>query len=79
VIDDPDQVFPALKRRGLPIFRWEVLDREVDVKLCPISWRYSKALLQFPCHECYLEDELEWMLSEIRDTLRHPHLSPQHR
>ena len=65
VIEDPDTAFPELKRRGIPMFRWEeVIDGE-----CDTSSRYSRALLQIPCHQELRKGELEWIACQIRQVV----------
>ncbi len=60
-----DTVFPVLKRAGVPILRWEDIDRSV----CPVSTQYSSQLLQFPCHQEVTGAELEWMIRTITAAL----------
>lgn len=69
VVDDPDRVFPVLKRQAVPILRWEQLAEGVDNSVCPVSVRFSRCLLQFPCHEELSPGELEWMIGQIRSAL----------
>jgi dTDP-4-amino-4,6-dideoxygalactose transaminase len=69
VVDDPQRAFPALKRLGVPILRWEQLFEGVDDSVCPVSVRFSRCLLQFPCHEELKPEELEWMIAQIRSVL----------
>lgn len=69
LVDDPDRVFPALKRQGVPMLRWEELAEGVDGSVCPVSARFSRCLLQFPIHEELSAEELEWMIAQIRSVL----------
>ena len=65
VVDAPGRVFPELKMRGVPIFRWE--DIEMDV--CATSADYAYSLLQFPCHHELRDTEVDWMLETIKGAL----------
>jgi hypothetical protein len=69
VVDDPQRVFPVLKRQGVPILRWDQLAEGVDDTVCPVSVKFSRGLLQFPCHEELRPAELEWMIAQIRSVL----------
>lgn len=69
IVDDPDRVFPVLKRAGVPILRWEQLAEGVDDSVCAVSVRFSHCLLQFPVHEELDAEELEWMIAQIRSAL----------
>ena len=65
IIDDHGRVFPELKRRGVPIFRWEDLDSDE----CDVSMNYSLSLLQFPCHQELRDDEVSWIGTTVRRAL----------
>ena len=65
LISNVDEVFPVLKREGIPILRWE----DIDQTACEVSSRYAKELLQLPCHQEITEKELEWMISRIQSVL----------
>ena len=60
-LDDPARVFPRLKMRGIPMFRWEDLDADD----CEVSKKYSQHLIQIPCHQELREGELRWIVSCI--------------
>jgi len=65
LVSSVDEVFPALKNAGVPILRWEDVDRSV----CEVSSRYSAQLLQFPCHQDISAQELSWMIGKIQSAL----------
>lgn len=65
VVDDPDHVFPALKRLGIPIWRWDDL-RHTG---CTVSDRFATALLQLPCHQELRDREMAWMIRSVRAVL----------
>lgn len=66
----PDYYFPALKQRGVPIWRFgEFLDDMVDETTYPATIGLSRHILQFPCHQELRDDELDWMIREITQTL----------
>jgi dTDP-4-amino-4,6-dideoxygalactose transaminase len=65
---EDDRVFPALKRRGVPIVRFgEFLWERVDD---PVAAEYSRKVLQFPCHQELTRRELDWIVAEVRDAVR---------
>jgi dTDP-4-amino-4,6-dideoxygalactose transaminase len=64
LIDDPATVFPRLKAKRVPIWRWEDLDHTG----CDISRAYAHRLLQLPCHQELRESEIGWMIDVIRET-----------
>lgn len=65
VLDDPHADFATLKRRGVPIWRWEDL-AESD---CPIALDYRLRLLQLPCHQELTAHEMDWMIEQLREVL----------
>ncbi len=65
LIEDHARVFPALKRQGVPILRWDALPGAAAA-VCPVSARFAQALLQFPCHQELRAPELDWMIERIR-------------
>jgi dTDP-4-amino-4,6-dideoxygalactose transaminase len=64
LVHDPEAIVPALKRAGVPIFRWDHLGSVAEV--CRVSHRYSQHVLQLPCHQELSAGELEWMVRTIR-------------
>lgn len=67
---NPQYYFKKLKMLGIPIWRFgEFLDSEITEKTCPISVEYSQHIFQFPCHQSLTEQELEWMITNICQTL----------
>lgn len=65
LIEQPDKHFPALKNKGIPIWRWE----DLTLSDCAVSKNYSQSLLQLPCHQELRSKELDWMIDEIRAVL----------
>ena len=73
LVDEPERVFPLLKRRGVPIIRFgEYLWSGVDETTCSVAADYSRRLFQFPCHQELRESELAWILDEVRSGLSQP-------
>ena len=73
LVDEPERVFPFLKRRGVPIIRFgEYLWSGVDDTICSVAADYSRRLFQFPCHQELQESELTWILDEVRSVLSQP-------
>jgi dTDP-4-amino-4,6-dideoxygalactose transaminase len=70
LVDDPQKVFPALKRHGVPIARFgEYLWDGFDRSICPIAVEFSRRVLQFPCHQELTAEELAWMIGTIRQVM----------
>jgi dTDP-4-amino-4,6-dideoxygalactose transaminase len=73
LVDEPERVFPFLKRRGVPIIRFgEFLWSGVDDTTCSVAADYSRRLFQFPCHQELQDSELAWILDEVRSVLSQP-------
>jgi dTDP-4-amino-4,6-dideoxygalactose transaminase len=69
-VDDPDTVFPELRRQGVPMLRFgEWLWPGVDETVCPNSIELSRHLAQFPCHQGLAQEEIDWLVGTIRETL----------
>lgn len=67
IVDDSQTVFPALKRLAIPISRFgEYLYESFDRSACPVSAKFSRSLLQFPCHQAMKQDELAWLIATVR-------------
>jgi dTDP-4-amino-4,6-dideoxygalactose transaminase len=69
LVDDPERVFPRVKVRGVPLFRWE----DVRHGVCETSSVYSRSLFQLPCHQELSAHEVEWLIAEVKRALE-----PQH-
>jgi len=65
ILEQPEHDFPALKARGVPIWRWE----ELADSDCQVSLQYRLRLLQLPCHQALRRWELDWMISTIVEVL----------
>ena len=68
LVDEPERVFPRLKRLGVPIYRWE----DIEATTCDISRSYAQRLLQLPCHQDLRAKELDWMIECLKSTLTDP-------
>lgn len=67
IVDKPDQIFPKLKRLGVPISRFgESLWKGMIAANYPSIIGLSKQVMQFPCHQELTSHELQWMIAEIR-------------
>lgn len=65
-VDSPSTLFPALKRAGVPIWRFgEYLDEEITEQVCSNSCHLSRHVFQFPCHSELRPGELSWMVDTI--------------
>lgn len=70
LVDSPEQVFPALKRAGVPVVRFaEFLWEGVDENICPVGADLSRRLMQFPCHQELSTREIKWMVDRITAVL----------
>ncbi len=66
LVDAPSEVFPVLKKMGVPIIRFgEYRWNGVDGAICPVSDKLSRHVFQFPCHQSLTKEELEWMIRSI--------------
>ena len=64
-LQDPDRHHAALRKAGVPVWRWEHL----LTSSCPQSNAYSRSLVQIPCHQGLTERELELLMVRIRGVL----------
>ena len=69
LVEQVDPAFVNLRKRGVPLMRWEFLDEGVDSDTCNTSCHYSRHLVQIPCHQELRQEELEWMVDNIRQEL----------
>lgn len=68
VVDQPAHRFAALKRAGLPIWRWDSL----AASACATSAAYRLSLLQLPCHQALTPAQMRWMIDTLRAVLATP-------
>lgn len=64
-VDCPDPHFFALKRMGVPIWRWD----DMAVSPCPVASRYRLQLLHLPCHQELAVDQMAWMVNAVRSVM----------
>lgn len=64
-ISEPERVFPELKRRGVPVYRWETAFEESAAAACPASARFRQTLIQLPCHQGLTAAERDWIADTI--------------
>lgn len=70
VTDAPQTVFNTLKMQGVPIIRFgEFLWPGVDASVCAASVELSQRVMSFSCHQELRDEELDWMISKIKDAL----------
>ncbi|HRO56211.1 MAG TPA: DegT/DnrJ/EryC1/StrS family aminotransferase [Nitrosomonas europaea] len=60
--DSQGIIFHMLRLAGIPILRWE----DMALSDCPVSSSYRSRLLQLPCHQDLLPEDIEWMVDTIR-------------
>lgn len=63
LLDQPERQFDELKRRGMPMWRWEYSMRGK----CDVTDWYAQALVQLPCHQSLRRAELDWMIERVDD------------
>lgn len=61
LIDHPDIHFLALKRLGMPIWRWD----DMAESTCAVSTHFRTHLLHLPCHQELLPSQMQWMTSVL--------------
>jgi hypothetical protein len=70
LVDEPQRVFPSLKRQGVPISRFgEYLWQGFDRSICPMAVEFSRRVMQFPCHQELTRKEIAWMIDTVRSVL----------
>jgi dTDP-4-amino-4,6-dideoxygalactose transaminase len=70
VMDAPEAVFDALKRKGVPIIRFgEYRWSGVDESTCPISADLSRRVFQFSCHQSLTAKEVDGLIDTIRSVI----------
>jgi len=70
LIDKPQAHFMALKRLGMPVWRWD----DIAVSTCGVAARYRTQLLHLPCHQELTPAQMVWMTNTLTDVLQQqPH------
>lgn len=64
-IPEPERVFPELKRRGVPVYRWETAFEASATRACPVSEGFRHTLIQLPCHQGLTVAERDWIADTI--------------
>jgi dTDP-4-amino-4,6-dideoxygalactose transaminase len=68
-LPDPERVFPELKRRGIPVYRWETAFSDSPPGTCEVSEAFRRSLIQLPCHQSLMPAELAWISDTILSIL----------
>lgn len=69
-VEQPQALFRSLKARGVPVVRFgEFLWPGVDASVCANSVTLSRQVLQLPCHQELREQELDWMIAQVRSAV----------
>lgn len=66
LLQSPQRQFPALKRRAVPLGRWD----DMAVSDCPVATRYRTALVHLPCHQAIDDAQMDWMLRTVAAALQ---------
>jgi perosamine synthetase len=70
ITDHSQAVFHTLKSQGVPIIRFgEYLWPGVDATVCFNSVDLSRRVMSFSCHQELRDEELDWMITKIKDAL----------
>ena len=64
-IDHPESHFSALKRLGVPVWRWD----DIAVSGCLIATSYRLQLLHLPCHQELTAQQLSWITTVVRKVM----------
>ncbi len=64
-VDNPEQTFPNIKLRGIPVYRWETAYPGTDSGACANSARFRRTLIQLPCHQGLTQDERHWIVESL--------------
>ncbi|WP_338769349.1 DegT/DnrJ/EryC1/StrS family aminotransferase [Massilia sp. METH4] len=68
--DEPLALFRQLKEARVPVIRFgEYLWPGVDATVCENSVDLSRRVLQFPCHQELRDDEIAWMIGQVRGAI----------
>lgn len=59
--------FDRLKRRGVPIWRWDDMARSS----CDVARAYRLQLLHLPCHQDLSEAQMAWLCAQLAEVLAH--------
>lgn len=65
LIEDVEECFPALKHRGVPLWRWE----DLAISPCEVADDYRLRLLQIPCHQSLSEADMSWIVEQFQAVL----------
>lgn len=66
LLQAPQRQFPALKRRAVPLGRWD----DMAVSDCPVATRYRSALVHLPCHQAIDDAQMDWLLNTVSTALQ---------
>jgi perosamine synthetase len=72
-IDCPDIHFYALKRLGVPLWRWD----SMAVSNCPVATGYRLQLLHLPCHQELTPEQMHWMTMAVTKVLQQVPMEPR--
>ena len=65
-LDQPEVHFYALKRLGVPVWRWD----DMAVSECSVASSYRLHLVHLPCHQELTTDQMTWMTSAVSTVMR---------
>ena len=66
VLADAERAFPAIRRAGIALYRWE----ELAASECRVSASYRTRLVQLPCHQEIDANTMNQMSERLAEALR---------
>ncbi len=64
-LDHPEIHFYALKRLGVPIWRWD----DMAVSGCPVATDFRLRLIHLPCHQALSSEQMAWMIAAVTQVM----------
>lgn len=67
LLAEPDVMYPALRAAGVPMYRWDAAN-DTD---CTVTSSLKFRLVQFPCHQDLMEQDIQALIDIVRRVLSH--------
>lgn len=69
-IENLEKYFAAIEKAALPSQRFaQFLWPGVTEEVCPVTADYSKNVILFPCHQELCHEDMQWLVSTVRNIL----------
>ena len=72
LLEHPHTHFHALKRLGVPVWRWD----DMAVSECAVAMQYRTRLLHLPCHQELTNGQMEWMIHTLARVMELTPMAP---